>query len=123
MAIARSGRARHERCPATAARGRAAVRGIRGGVMVSRSESDGLGDAGDGLPVDELLLSPRGVAGGRGAEAVDFAEGAFGGVVERGERVVREEGAVAADRGEPVAHVLRRVLDRGWRDESGSGCA
>lgn len=77
----------------------------------------GLGDADDGLPVDELLLAACCLAQGGGGEPVDLAQRSLGQLVEGGERVVGEERSVGTGRSEAVAEVLGRIVEGGGREE------
>jgi hypothetical protein len=43
-----------------------------------------LGDAEDGVSVDEILLAPRGFAQGSGGDAIDLAQGPLGVLVDAG---------------------------------------
>ena len=67
-----------------------------------------LGDAEDGVSVDEILLSPGGFAQGGGGDAVNLAQGPLGVLVEGRERVVGEDGPVGRRR-EPESDVLGRA--------------
>src|ERR1035438_7490394 len=91
-----------------------AIPGRRSGAGVRSLEADErLGDAENGVSVDEVLLAPGGVAQGGGGNAIDLAQGPLRMLVERRERVIGEDGAVAAGSVEPESNVLGRVLDGG----------
>lgn len=74
---------------------------------------EGVGDAGDHIAVDELLLSSSGVAESGGGEAVDLAQRALGQLVQDGESVIGEQVALTAGGAETEADVLGRVGDGG----------
>jgi hypothetical protein len=95
-----------------------AIPGRRSGAGVRSLEADErLGDAENGVSVDEVLLAPGGVAQGGGGNAIDLAQGPLRMLVERRERVIGEDGAVAAGSVEPESNVLGRVLDGGGGEQ------
>lgn len=64
---------------------------VESGTVSSLEAGERLGDA-----VDEFFLAACGRAERGHGEAVDFAERSLGGLVESGDGVVGEEGALAA---------------------------
>ncbi len=89
----------------------------RSGRSRSVEASEGLGDAGDDLTLDELLLTTSGLAEGGGGEAVDLAQGALRLLVQSREGVIGEQGALAAGGVEAETDVLCRVRHSGGGDQ------
>ncbi len=91
----------------------------RGGLGGAGSvvAGEGLGDAGDDLALDELLLTARRLAESGGGEAVDLAQGPQRHFVQGREGVVGEQGALAPRGVEAETDVLGRVGDGGGGDE------
>ena len=79
--------------------------------------SERFGDTQDALAVDELPLSSCGLAERGGGEAIDLTQGALRQLVQGGERIVGEQGAVGAGSREAEADVLGSVIDGGRGDE------
>ena len=98
--------------------GLAAAAGMRAaGGRVSFEADEGFGDARDDFAVDELLLATGGFSKSGGGEPVDLAQRSLALLVQRGKRVVGEERALDAGRGEAVADVLGGVRHRRRREQ------
>jgi hypothetical protein len=67
-------------------------------------------DAAEDIALDELALSPGGLAQGGRGEAVEVPQGAAGGLVEHGDGVAGEDLALAAGLPQADAHVFGGVF-------------